>query len=76
MGFEFNDTCLFGIEGEQIEVLEPLFADTPEQLYTICIEILEEYGGVLEKISTEFLGEHCEFSLWPKTGELLVKVIV
>lgn len=75
MNFEFTDTYLFGIDNECIEVAEILYGPSPEQIYIQCIEIAEEYGIVLESIKTKFLGEECEFSLCPDTGDFLIKVL-
>jgi len=75
MQFEFTNTQLFGTDGEQIEVLEPLVHESPERMYSACIEIAEEYGIILECLTTEFLGEECTLSICPETGELELDIL-
>lgn len=75
MNFEFTDTYLFGTDEECIEVLETLYGISPEKVYSQCIKISEEYGVILQSVRTKFLGEECEFSLCPATGDLLIEVL-
>lgn len=75
MNFEFNNTFLFGTDDECIEVLETLYGTSPEKIYTQCIEIADDYGIILQSVRTAFLGEECEFSLCPNTGDFLIEVL-
>jgi hypothetical protein len=75
MEFEFTNTQLFGTDGEQIEVMEPLHHTSPENAYIECIDIADDYGIILQHITTEFLGEDCEITICPMTGDLELKIL-
>ena len=72
---EFHNIVLFGTDGERILVEGTFNSKTPQTMYIQCIEEAEEFGVVLEKIQTTFLGEECEFYLCPDTGEFQVNVL-
>jgi hypothetical protein len=72
---EFKNITLFGTDGECIPVEGIFNSQSPQTMYIQCIEEAEEFGIVLEKIQTDFLGEECEFCLCPDTGEFQVNVL-
>jgi hypothetical protein len=72
---EFKNITLFGTDGECVEVLDEVVFSNPQEMYIYCINVAEEYGFVLEKVQTEFLGEECEFYLCSDTGDFKVEVL-
>ena len=72
---EFENIILFGTDGECVEVLDEINFPNPQEMYIYCIGVAEEYGFVLERVRTEFLGEGCDFYLCPDTGDFRVDVL-
>jgi hypothetical protein len=74
MDLDFKNICLYGMDGEIIEVDETIYCSTPEDMYCQCVDIAEDYGVVLRYLTSEMLGEGCVISLCDDSGELILNI--